>query len=253
MNVRPALCLDLDGTVRRSESGKTFISGIGDIEIMPGIKQLMYEYHSHDFVIIGISNQGGVAHGFKTELEVAEEMEYMKTVLPFHFLCWCVFMEGGKVIGFNKRSLCRKPNIGMLAVAEEKISSELGIMIDWDNSIFVGDRPEDQECAKNAGVKFHWIDDFLKMQHVFAPRPHKKTVYVQHIVSAMEDWVQRCLICGEIISDYRNSAWPVGDPPPRGWQPGPICVSKGTNPTIYMPPDGVNKEDEIIECKNLEQ
>jgi histidinol phosphatase-like enzyme len=29
-----------------------------------------------------------------------------------------------------------------------------GIIIDWDNSIFVGDRPEDEECARRADIEF---------------------------------------------------------------------------------------------------
>lgn len=37
-----------------------------------------------------------------------------------------------------------------------------GIVIDWDNSLFVGDRPEDEQCAKNANIQFKYIDQFLQ-------------------------------------------------------------------------------------------
>ena len=38
-----------------------------------------------------------------------------------------------------------------------------------------------------------------------------------HIAGPMIDFVQRCSRCGEILTDYRDSAVPEGDPPPRGW------------------------------------
>jgi phosphoglycolate phosphatase-like HAD superfamily hydrolase len=49
----------------------------------------------------------------------------------------------------------------MLVHAEESMIEE-GIIPDWDNSLFVGDRPEDEECAKSAGIPFMWAHDFVK-------------------------------------------------------------------------------------------
>ena len=39
--------------------------------------------------------------------------------------------------------------------------------IDWDKSLFVGDRPEDEQCANNAGIPFRYIDNFLNEPHTF--------------------------------------------------------------------------------------
>jgi D-glycero-D-manno-heptose 1,7-bisphosphate phosphatase len=64
------------------------------------------------------------------------------------------------VVPYNYRSLLRKPDIGMLALMEYELFDE-GYIVDWDNSLFVGDRPEDQECAKRAGLSFHWAWDFF--------------------------------------------------------------------------------------------
>ncbi len=68
-------------------------------------------------------------------------------------------MEGGNIEPFNHRSMLRKPNIGMLALAEFE-AWNAGYMIDWDSSLFVGDRPEDEQCAANANIKFVHIDNF---------------------------------------------------------------------------------------------
>lgn len=170
MQLTKILCLDIDGTVRRSKSGKIFIEGPDDIELIPGIKELIWKYHGNSWTIIGFSNQGGVAHGFKTFEQVADEM--IKTMEltsnsededPFFRMHMCTLDSRGSVAPHNSRSLCRKPDIGMLAQSEYWLSCE-DMFPDWDNSLFVGDRPEDEECARRAGIPFMHIDEFLKQQ-----------------------------------------------------------------------------------------
>jgi HAD superfamily hydrolase (TIGR01662 family) len=166
--LRPALCLDFDGTIRKSKSG-TFIKDEKDIELMPGIEKIIWMYRNMGFLIIGISNQGGVSFGHKTHLDIDNERDATVALFnknPFHVIKMCYHMEGGKVFPFNVRSLFRKPDIGMLAMAEFECWNA-GFMIDWDKSIFVGDREEDKKCAENARIKFHHIDEFMSMPHEF--------------------------------------------------------------------------------------
>jgi histidinol phosphatase-like enzyme len=58
------------------------------------------------------------------------------------------------------RSLNRKPEIGMLAEIETN-AQESGLLIDWDRSLFVGDRSEDRECAERAGMMFTPAHEFF--------------------------------------------------------------------------------------------
>jgi D-glycero-D-manno-heptose 1,7-bisphosphate phosphatase len=170
MVVKKALVLDFDGTVRRSKSGQTFISGPDDIEIMPGVEKLIWRYRQLGYAIFGLSNQGGVAHGFKTFLKCAEEFEATYAAFeknPFHLVKYCMRDGKGKVEPYNHRSLGRKPDIGLLYEMEVEAYDKAGWIIDWDNSLFVGDRPEDEECAKRAGVPFRHIDHFLTQPHTF--------------------------------------------------------------------------------------
>ena len=85
---------------------------------------------------------------------------------PFHIVKYCFLDEKGRIEPFRYRSLLRKPNIGMLASAEADAYKE-GIVIDWNKSLLVGDRPEDEECAKNAQIKFKHIDNFIHDTHQF--------------------------------------------------------------------------------------
>lgn len=167
--VKPALCLDFDGTIRRSKSGQTFIQNFSDIELMPNIEKLIWRYRNMGWLILGISNQAGVAHGFKLPLEIEHEMDTTLKLFkenPFHIVKFCHHDDKGKIEPYNHRSLLRKPDIGMLAIMEAEAWNE-GFVIDWDNSLFVGDRPEDEQCAKNAGITFRHIDSFLNEPHTF--------------------------------------------------------------------------------------
>lgn len=169
IKLRPALCLDLDGTVRRSATGQTFIKNFKDIELMPNIEKIIWKYKQMGWLVIAISNQAGVAHGFKLPMEIESEMDTTKKLFnrnPFDLMKWCYHDDKGKIEPYNHRSLFRKPNIGMLAECENDVW-EHGIIIDWDNSLFVGDRPEDEQCAKNAGIPFRHIDNFLNEPHTF--------------------------------------------------------------------------------------
>ena len=164
--VLPAICLDLDGTVRRSKHGG-FIEVEDDIELIPGVAAQVLAWKQKGFLIYGCSNQGGVAHGFKNHNDCCRE--HVRTVElfvsdcgenPFNDIFQAYHDAKGNVEPFNHRSLCRKPDIGMLVLAEIGAWDE-GYIIDWDNSIFVGDRPEDEECAKRAGIQFQWAWDFF--------------------------------------------------------------------------------------------
>lgn len=165
----PALCLDFDGTIRRSKSGKTFIENHKDIELMPNIENLIWLYRNAGWLIFGISNQAGVAHAFKLPMEIELEMDTTLELFqknPFHIVKFCYHDAKGKIEPYCHRLLLRKPDIGMLALMESEAYKSLYI-VDWDNSLFVGDRPEDEQCANNAHIKFRHIDSFLSEPHEF--------------------------------------------------------------------------------------
>jgi D-glycero-D-manno-heptose 1,7-bisphosphate phosphatase len=162
MKVRPALCLDLDGTIRYSKNGE-FINGAGDVAVFPDVEKKLWEFRDEGFLVFGISNQGGVAFGHKTTIDVDEELSVTLLAFeknPFHIVKCCFHHEHGSVEPFNHRSLLRKPDIGMLALCEAEVF-EHGYVVDWDRSVFVGDRPEDEELAANARLEFVHANQFF--------------------------------------------------------------------------------------------
>lgn len=167
----PALCVDLDGTIRYSKNGE-FINTPADVALFPGVEEKLWEYRHKGFLIFGISNAGGVAFGHKTVVGNVREIQATIDLFfdnPFHMIKSCMHHPGGSVEPYNHRSLLRKPEIGMLALCEEE-AFEAGFIVDWDNSLFVGDRPEDERCAANAGIPFRWAQDFFERSHDATPK-----------------------------------------------------------------------------------
>jgi D-glycero-D-manno-heptose 1,7-bisphosphate phosphatase len=182
---RPALYLDWDGTVRRSKSGKTFIQDQNDIEIIEGAEEAIQRYRQKGFLICGITNQGGVAYGFKTFGQIDAEVRATIALFkenPWHSVEACLFMPGGTVEPYRHASLLRKPNYGMLVKIEEKMFAQ-GIIIDYKNSLFVGDRQEDEQCAHNAGIGFMPADMWLK--------PHPITIVIREDDRKFNDDLQK--------------------------------------------------------------
>lgn len=160
--VRPALCLDLDGTVRYSISG-AFINKVEDMRLFDDAEPTLWDYRDKGWLVFGVSNQAGVAHGFKSAAENDLEIEAMFALFkrnPFHIVKCCYHDGKGKVAPYNHRSLLRKPDYGMLALCEVE-AFQAGYIVDWENSLMVGDRPEDEQMAQSAGIKFEWEYQFF--------------------------------------------------------------------------------------------
>lgn len=160
--VQPVLCLDLDGTIRYSLNGD-FINKPEDVALFPDVEIKIWEYRDRGYLIFGVTNQGGVAYGFKTPQDNDAEIDATVQLFernPFHAIQSCLHHAGGNQHPYNHRSLFRKPQIGMLVQCELD-AWDAGIIVDWDKSLFVGDRPEDEECARNACIEFQWAKDFF--------------------------------------------------------------------------------------------
>ncbi|MFM5937855.1 MAG: polynucleotide kinase [Dolichospermum sp.] len=153
------LFLDLDGTVRRTKSGATFITDPYDQELIPGAGEAIARYHN--WLIIGITNQGGVKAGFKSFEACLQEQRNTLALIPTMIK---IFFCPGDGEGFYRLSRYynhplfsdraidfgnfRKPNPGMLNYGKTLYPNNAYMM--------VGDRPEDKQCADNANVPFMW-------------------------------------------------------------------------------------------------
>lgn len=160
--IKPVLCLDLDWTVRSPKSGK-FINSADDIQLFDEVESRIWEYKNKGYLIAGVSNQGGVAYGFKTHDDNIKELDATIALFennPFDIIKCAYHHPQGDVSPYNHKSLLRKPYIGMLALIEVD-AFDAGIIVNWKKSLFVGDREEDRLCAENAKIDFKWAWDFF--------------------------------------------------------------------------------------------
>ncbi|HEY9644244.1 MAG TPA: HAD-IIIA family hydrolase [Coleofasciculaceae cyanobacterium] len=160
------LLLDLDGTVRETASGATFINDPFDQKLIAGAAEAIAKYKAQGWCVTGISNQGGVEAGFKTIGSCLEEQRHTLRLLSHTMnciyicpgigeMCWEVSTSGGEVFqrqdgepGF------RKPEPGMIQLAIARTTDSLEESV--SECLYVGDREEDMLAAKAADVRFQW-------------------------------------------------------------------------------------------------
>src|SRR3990167_1484460 len=121
MQVKPTLLLDFDGTIRYSKSGQKFIKSADDVALYPGVEDKLWQCRRDGYLILGVSNQGGVAFMIRSQADIEAEMDATLALFnsnPFHAVKWCLHHEKGKHPALGHRSLMRKPDIGMLVMHE---------------------------------------------------------------------------------------------------------------------------------------
>ncbi len=160
----PLLCLDMDGTVREGKDdplGK-FVNGPEDVRVFPAAVAMMRRWKEGGGRIVAVSNQGGVALGILSMEQVAAAMleTQRQTGGLFDKISFCVHHPSAKNPEMA-RCWCRKPSAGAVVEAvhglhelhrDEFYPPYMGL--------FVGDRPEDEQCAGSAGFDFEWASDW---------------------------------------------------------------------------------------------
>jgi D-glycero-D-manno-heptose 1,7-bisphosphate phosphatase len=145
-----AVFLDRDGVVNR-EIGD-YIKRPEDFELLPHAVKYIAALHQNGVKIIVVTNQGGIAKGFYDETILLEMHHTMITTIE---------KAGGKITEVYYcphhpdfgACLCRKPGslLAQKAIAKHGITAA--------ESIFIGDKQRDVECAEGAGVKGYLIDE----------------------------------------------------------------------------------------------
>lgn len=158
----PVLYLDLDGTVRLGydELGR-FVNGPEDVVVFPEAVEMMRRWKAGGGRIIGVSNQGGIALGHVTYRQVAEAMveTYRQTGALFDKIAFCRHHPAADHPE-NARCWCRKPSPGLLIEAALDVRQHYNEIYPPYMGLMVGDRPEDEECARLAGLDFQPAADW---------------------------------------------------------------------------------------------
>lgn len=159
----PLLVVDLDGTVRQGPDDPLgrFVNGPEDVRVFPEAVVMMRRWKNGGGRIVGVSNQGGIAIGYTTTDRVTAAMTetYKQCEGMFDKICWCSHHPNALDLD-EQRCWCRKPLPGMFFDAVSDLTQHYGERYLPGLALFVGDRPEDEECAKLINIDFQWAKDW---------------------------------------------------------------------------------------------
>lgn len=159
----PVLYLDLDGTVRQGKDDALgrFVNGPEDVVVFPEAVEMMRRWKAGGGRIVAVSNQGGIALGIVAPAMVRAAMEetHRQAEELFDRIMWCSHHPDASEPEMA-RCWCRKPAPGLLIEGSLDLARQHNEYYPPYMGLMVGDRDEDRECARLAGLEFQWAADW---------------------------------------------------------------------------------------------
>tara|TARA_B100001057_G_scaffold491117_1_gene580705 strand:- start:1169 stop:1669 length:501 start_codon:yes stop_codon:yes gene_type:complete len=160
--LKPASFLDRDGVLNID---KGYVYKKDDFEWIEKSKEAIKYLNDKDHYVFIITNQSGIARGYYTLKDVKilhnyidRELKKINAHIDEYFISPYHPDFPNK---YSNLAHFRKPEIGMLELAESKWS------FNKEESILIGDKFTDIECAKKYGIEGHLFSggnllDFIK-------------------------------------------------------------------------------------------
>lgn len=152
------ILFDVDGTLGKPKSGGDFRETADDWEFYPGRVAICQMFARARVKLVTVSNQGGVCFPWSkfTEEQICAVLdETARTIGAMASLVACSSTHPKALEKYRFDDPRRKPNPGMILEAKDLAGVELSEIL------MVGDRQEDEQAAKAAGVAFQWAEDFF--------------------------------------------------------------------------------------------
>ena len=164
------LFCDLDGTLIKTASGKTFAEDAADFRIRKDVLdkiRVLHRKNDLEFIAI-VTNQGGIPQyiserDFSAKLNAIKIFvdEYIDTLVMSYY---CTSLDPSDEN--------RKPNTGMLVKAVRDFEKILGQSeFDKEKALMIGDASgklgqfsdSDKKTAENFGIDYMDVEDFIKL------------------------------------------------------------------------------------------
>lgn len=152
--LKPAVFLDKDGTLVEDIPYNVDIS---KIRFYPEVPDALAQLAARGYLLIVVSNQPGIAHGYfdAAAVEAAGTAiwnELAKRGVPLAGFYYCPHHPEGNVKSYAVACDCRKPLAGLLLRAAREHE------IDLSRSWMIGDILNDVEAGKHAGCRTILVD-----------------------------------------------------------------------------------------------
>ncbi|HPC98360.1 MAG TPA: HAD family hydrolase [Bacteroidales bacterium] len=143
--MKKAIFLDRDGVIN-TKGEEYYIYKKEDFKLNDGVISALTWFISKGYILIVVTNQGGIAKGLYTREDVEELHEFMADLLKVHgvFLTAVYYCPHHPDI---EPCECRKPGTLFFEEAIKKYS------ISRSESWMIGDSDSDIEAAQRAGLK----------------------------------------------------------------------------------------------------
>ncbi|MGM3174744.1 D-glycero-beta-D-manno-heptose 1,7-bisphosphate 7-phosphatase [Dickeya lacustris] len=144
----PAVFLDRDGTINVDHG---YVHEIDRFQFIDGVIDALIELKKMGYALVVVTNQSGIARGKFSEAQFETLTEWMDWSLAdrgvdLDGIYYCPHHPEAVNDDYRQQCNCRKPEPGMLLDAERYLH------IDMASSYMVGDKAEDMQAAKAAGV-----------------------------------------------------------------------------------------------------
>jgi D-glycero-D-manno-heptose 1,7-bisphosphate phosphatase len=194
---KPAVFIDRDGTVNEQMG---YINHVSRFVILPGVVEAVRLLNGIGFHAVIVTNQSGVARGYFPLSLVHEIHDFLdaslkKDHVTLDGIFFCPHHPNGSVPEFTKQCNCRKPRTGLIDQACRSLE------IDLQNSYAIGDRCDDIEFARRAGVKGILVKTGYGLGEIKYLLPHSKSnpVYIAEDLLHAVQWI----INGEKATENR--------------------------------------------------
>ncbi len=147
-----ALIVDYDGTLRECKGGnEKFPVSKDQVEVKMGRTKVLQDYQKKGYILLGISNQSGVAKGELSEQTAIELFDHTNKELGIDIEYRFCPHQSAPISCY-----CRKPQVGIFVefMLKHKLSRK--------DCIFVGDMTTDKTFASRCGMQYYDQADFFK-------------------------------------------------------------------------------------------
>jgi len=148
--MKKAIFIDRDGVIN-NESNHYYIYKLDEFIINDGIVEALQLLSKNDFLIIVITNQGGISKGMYTKSDVDIIHNYFEKTMAENGVEIAEFYYCPHHSDIEK-CLCRKPDSLMIEKAIARFD------IDVKQSFLIGDSKRDIEAGKKAGLECFLIE-----------------------------------------------------------------------------------------------
>lgn len=140
-----AIFLDRDGVINHDPGDYT--KNINEFQILPGNLEKMRSWFDSGYLLILITNQGGIAKGLYPKEDVLAIHRYLQGACNLagffiHAFYFCPHHQD-----YSGRCLCRKPGSLLIEKGMHRFN------LQPENCVMIGDMDRDVQAATGAGIR----------------------------------------------------------------------------------------------------